>query len=215
MNNINPFYNLDSFSEFLRPRFLDELTLPEVTIKKLQSMIDSKNVMSMTFYGSSGTGKSTCSNIITKSQEFDCIFINASLQRSIKVVREIIEPFTTTMSLYQRNKIVLLDEADFMNTDAQASLRTVIESSSANCRFILTANKLSKIHPAIQSRCMPISFDMPLQSMPSVISKVTSTIEKRLREVNVKFDSSRLAQIVNLNYPDFRTIANKIHFELL
>jgi replication-associated recombination protein RarA len=204
-----------SFSEFLRPRTLDELTLPAEKITKLQAMIDSQNVMSMIFYGSPGTGKTTCANIIANSNSFDYIFINASLKNGMKHVRETIEPFTTAMSLYQSKKLVLLDEADRLSLDAQSALRGVIEQSSATCRFILTVNKISKIDPALQSRCMPVCFDMPLQTMPAVISKVTATIESRLTEIDASIDESKLHHFVQLNYPDYRTIANKIQFELL
>jgi DNA polymerase III delta prime subunit len=210
--NIN---NLQSFSEYLRPRKLDELTLPPSTVRKLQSMIESKNVMSIIFHGSPGTGKTTCSKIIVDSHDYDYLFINASLDNGMKTIRQTIEPFATAMSLYQSNKIVLLDEADYLSADAQAALRGVIEQYSSNCKFILTANKLSKIHPAIQSRCMPICFDEPLQSMPSAVAKVTRTIKSRLNELNAVVDESKLHEIISINYPDYRTIANKIQFELL
>lgn len=215
MNYPAPLSKYSSFSDFLRPRTLDELTLPAEKITKLQAMIDSQNVMSMIFYGSPGTGKTTCANIIATSNEFDYIFVNASLENGMKSVRQTIEPFATSSSLYQSKKIVILDEADYLSADAQAALRGVIEQYSSNCRFILTVNSLPKIHPAIQSRCMPICFDMPLQAMPTVISKVTATIESRLTEIDASIDESKLLNFVQLNYPDYRTIANKIHFELL
>jgi len=214
-NKKNSLKNISSFSEFLRPRTLDELTLPDVTINRLQSMIDSKNVMNMIFYGSPGTGKTSCANIITKSQDFDTIFMNAAIEKSFATVEKIIEPFTTAMSLYQSKKIVFIDEAEYLSKDAQAALRVVIEQSYDNCRFILTANKLSKIDPAIQSRCIPICFDLPLKNMPKIIAKVTSTIKNRLNDVDVKIDDATLHEIVNFNYPDYRTIANKIEFQFL
>jgi replication-associated recombination protein RarA len=206
---------ISSFSEFLSPRTVDELTLPIETIKRLQAMIDSQNVMNMIFYGSPGTGKTTCANIIINSAEFDFIFINASLQNGLTTVRDIIEPYTTAVSLYQSKKIILLDEAEFFNNVAQAYLRGVIEQSSSHCRFILTTNKLSKIHPAIQSRCMPICFDLPLLKMHEAIAKVTSTAKNRIAEINDAVDDIKLNEIVRLSYPDYRTIANKIEFEML
>jgi replication-associated recombination protein RarA len=214
-NFTNTRSEISSFSEFIRPRTLDELTLPIETIKRLQAMIDSQNVMNMIFYGSPGTGKTTCANIIVNSAEFDFIFINASLKNSMNVVKDVIEPYTTSMSLYQSKKIVLLDEAEFLTESAQASLRGVIEQSTANCRFILTANKLSKIHPAIQSRCLPICFDLPLPKMPEAIAKVSSTVKNRIAEINEVIDDMKLDEIVRLSYPDYRTIANKIEFEML
>lgn len=171
--------------------------------------------MSMIFYGSPGTGKTSCSKIIADSEKFDCISINASLDKGMKCVRETIAPFTTAMSFYQKQKIVFLDEVDAMLPEAQESLRCVIEQCNATCRFILTANKLSKIHPALQSRCMPVCFDMPPNQMSQVTSKVKSVISDRLLELNVDCDDSKVLEIVQLNYPDFRLIANKIEFELL
>ncbi len=105
--NIN---NLQSFSEYLRPRKLDELTLPPSTVRKLQSMIESKNVMSIIFHGSPGTGKTTCSKIIVDSHDYDYLFINASLDNGMKTIRQTIEPFATAMSLYQASLDELAQE---------------------------------------------------------------------------------------------------------
>lgn len=204
-----------SFAEFLRPRILDELTLPDKTIQKLQAMIDSKNIMNMIFYGPPGTGKTSCAKIMLNPEEFDVIQINASKENSLNVVRDLIAPFTTSMSLYQTKKVVFLDEADYLTESAQASLRCIIEQCSENCRFIFTANNLSKFHEAIQSRCMPICFDVPLKSMPSAITKVENNIKTRLLEIDSFIDDDKLHEIVEFNYPDYRVIANKIHFELL
>jgi DNA polymerase III delta prime subunit len=126
-----------------------------------------------------------------------------------------IAPYSTAMSLYQSKKVVLLDEAEFLNESAQASLRAVIEQSSSHCRFILTTNNLSKIHQTIQSRCLPICFDLPLPKMPEAIAKVSSTVKNRIAEINEVIDDMQLDEIVRLSYPDYRTIANKIEFEML
>ena len=142
-NCTNTQSKITSFSEFLRPRKISELTLPSNVANRIQSMIDSADVMSMIFYGSPGTGKTSCSRIIADSEKFDCISINASLDKGMKCVKENIAPFTTAMSFYQQQKIVFLDEVDAMLPEAQESLRCLIEQCNATCRFILTANKLS------------------------------------------------------------------------
>jgi replication-associated recombination protein RarA len=202
-------------SEQLRPSRFDDLTLPTSLKMRLQKMYDTRNVMNMLFYGKPGTGKTTAAKIFTKSEFFDAIEINGSLQTSIEEIRSTVQFFATSCSLFDTSKICFIDEAEYLSKNSQAGLRSLIESSSENCRYIFTANDLSKIHPALCSRLIPICFDMTgTQTQEALDSYVHRLIEK-LRQTSSSVNEDRVKRIVQLNYPDFRTIANHLEFELL
>jgi replication-associated recombination protein RarA len=204
-----------NFSERLRPRTIEELLISDSSIAKFNAMIHSRDVMNMIFYGSHGTGKTTCANLIGKSPGIEMLYVNASLTNRIEDIRNQVERYATSMSLYGDTKIVLLDESDYLSKSAQASLRGLIEKTISNCRFILTSNVLSNIQQPLQSRCRPFCFDVPFLSLNESIEKLTQTIEHRLTEINVSIDEERLRQIVVMKFPDYRAIANDIEFELL
>jgi replication-associated recombination protein RarA len=204
-----------TFSERLRPRSIDELLISNSSIAKFKAMIKSRDVMNMIFYGLPGTGKTTCANLIGNSSDFHMLYLNASLTNSVDDIRNQVEQYATSRSLFSKTKIVLLDESDYLSKNAQASLRSVIEKTTSNCRFILTTNVLSKIQQPLQSRCRPFCFDVPFLSLNESIEKLIQTIKKRLKELNLEIDESRLRQIVAMNFPDYRSIANDIEFELL
>ncbi len=210
-----PTVKYPTFSERLRPRTIDELLIPESSIAKFNAMIQSRDVMNMIFYGSAGTGKTTCAQLISNSPNYELLYLNPSLPKGRDDIRNQIEPFATSMSLYSSIKIVLLDSADYLSFSAQSALRGLIEKSTGNCRFILTANELNKIQEPIQSRCRPFCFDVPFVSLNASIAKLTQTIRGRLREMNVEIDESRLQHIVAMKFPDYRAIANDIEFEMI
>jgi replication-associated recombination protein RarA len=202
-------------SEQLRPSRFDDLTLPNSLKMRLQKMYDTRNVMNMLFYGKPGTGKTTAAKIFTKSEFFDAIEINGSLQTSIEEIRSTVQCFATSCSLFDTSKICFIDEAEYLSKNSQAGLRSLIESSSENCRYIFTANDLSKIHPALCSRLIPICFDMTVTQTQEALDSYVHRLIEKLRQTSSSVNEDRVKRIVQLNYPDFRTIANHLEFELL
>lgn len=204
-----------SFSERLRPRTFQELLLPDSITSKLNLMCEGSEVMNMIFYGPPGTGKSSCALIFEKSDNFSLYKINAANLNSIDDVKKHMKYFSTSISFYGTKKIVLIDEADKLSSNAQATLRGVIEESLNNCRFILTTNKLSQIEAPLKSRCIPLNFALSYKAINLMIAKLANTIISRLQEIDCKLDKSRIFEIVAMNFPDYRAIANDIEFELL
>lgn len=210
-----PTVKYSNFSERLRPRTIEELLISDSSIAKFNAMIQSRDVMNMIFYGLPGTGKTTCAKLIGNSPEIEMLYVNASLTNGIEDIRNQVERYATSMSLYGNTKIVLLDESDYLSKSAQASLRGLIEKTISSCRFILTTNELHRIQEQLQSRCRPFCFDVPFMSLNASITKLTQTIEHRLTEINVSIDEARLRQIIVMKFPDYRAIANDIEFDFL
>jgi replication factor C small subunit len=209
-----------SLSEHLRPQQLRDLTLPEQAIERLQRLLDRQAPMNLLFYGKPGLGKTSAARIFTKARDcnneeiYDSIEINGSLQTGIDSVRTIIDGFASTVSLFGRFKICFIDEADYLSSNAQASLRGVIERFSHNTRFIMTVNDLNKISAALQSRMICIPFDINASNRTATIARMTNRYAERLGELDVSFDRVRLNQIVSNYFPDFRQIASRLEFEL-
>jgi replication-associated recombination protein RarA len=205
---------MDILSETLRPKKFDELVLDKQFQEKLQKMYDSRNVMNMIFYGKPGSGKTSAARIFVDSGEFDCLQINGSLDTSIDIVRNKIKSFTSAVSLFSQNKICFIDEADYLSKSSQASLRGVIEDTSKNCRFIFTANEISKIHPALCSRLLCLSFDMTPMQIEVQLSLYKERVIAFMQSISAPIEPERICRIIDMNFPDYRTIGARLEFEL-
>ncbi len=174
--------------EKYRPKKLSEVMGQTETVRRLQAYVDSKAIPHMLFAGKPGTGKTTC--VLAMARELyadnlqECFLeLNASDERGIDIVRGKIKDFARTLPLTNVPfKIILLDEADSLTTDAQQALRRTMEKYSSNTRFCLSANYSSKILEPIQSRCAvfrfrPLSDDEILQIVKNVAEKEGITLD--------------------------------------
>ena len=133
----------------------------------------------------------------------DYLYINASDERGIETIRDKVTNFSSTAS-FRQIKVVILDEADFLTIQAQASLRNVIETFSRTTRFIMTCNFIERIIDPLQSRCQVLKIVPPSKKE---IAKHISTI---LNKEETKFDLKVLATIINKHHPDIRKMLNTI-----
>jgi DNA polymerase III delta prime subunit len=202
-------------AEILRPASFNDLVLDEHIKKKLEKMHHDRNVMNMIFYGKPGNGKTSAAKMFTEKDKFDAIFINGSLDTTIENIRSKVMSFANTMSLFDCPKICVIDESDYLSKSAQASLRGVIEETSSNCRYLFTANSLDKMHPALLSRLLAINFDMTASQIKNELEKYKIRMIEQLKKMHPSIDESRVIRIIEVNYPDYRVIAQKIEFELI
>jgi replication factor C small subunit len=176
--------------------------------KRAASWIESKDIPHLLLYGKAGTGKTTLAKLIAKNLNCDLLYLNASDERGIDTIREKIIPFASSMS-FNDIKIVILDEADYLTPQAQATLRNTIEACSATTRFIFTCNYLERIISPLQSRCQ--TFEITPPSKLNIVKHLKDIIDGE----NIKVKANDLAIVVNNFYPDIRKIINTIQGSII
>ena len=189
--------------ERYRSKTLEEYVGNEELKKKLNLYLNQNDIQNFIFYGPSGTGKTTLAKILVNNLDCSYLYINASDERGIETIRDKVSSFASTMS-FSPLKVVILDEADFLTIQAQASLRNVIETFSRTTRFIMTCNYIERIIDPLQSRCQVLKIVPP--SKADVAKHLNTILEKE----NVKFELKTLGNIVNTHYPDIRKMLNTI-----
>jgi replication-associated recombination protein RarA len=201
-------------SELLRPTEFADLIQPPDIIRRLERMVVQRAPINMIFYGKPGLGKSSAAHILAKKLDADLFVINGSLWTGVSNVRENLEAYVSTLSLMSDIKICLIDECEFLSVNAQAALRGAIEKST-HIRFLMTGNNISKLDPAIKSRCMPISFDVgPLEAEATIKRLLPRYIDKLGRLGYDNIDAEWLSREMLVNFPDLRKLASVIEVRL-
>lgn len=189
--------------ERYRPTKLDSYVGNEHIKKSISQYLEQQDIQNLIFYGPSGTGKTTLAKLIVKGLDCDHLYINASDERGIETIRDKVSGFASTAS-FKPLKVVILDEADFLTIQAQASLRNVIETFSRTTRFIMTCNYVERIIDPLQSRCQV------LKIVPPTKVDVAKHIAWILGEENTEFELEDIKVITNQFYPDLRKCLNTI-----
>lgn len=198
------------WTERYRPKNLDEVVGQKHVTERLKAYVASRNMPHLLLTGPAGTGKTTCSLALAKEmfgEEWKGNFIelNASDERGIDVVRGKIKEFARTAPLGMAEfKIIFMDEADALTSDAQAALRRTMERYSKICRFILSCNYSSKIIDPIQSRCAIFRFS------PLTAEDVKVYLTKIVKAENVKIDDKALDALVHVARGDMRRAINSL-----
>ena len=189
--------------EKYRPQTLEGYVGNEVIKNKISDYLNQGSIQNLLLHGVAGTGKTTLAKLIANNLNCDLLYINASDERGIDTIREKIIPFASSLG-FGDVKIVILDEADYITPQAQATLRNTMESFSGNTRFILTCNYLERIISPLQSRCQTLEIKPP--SKQDVAWRCVDICEKE----KVDIDNIALKTIVNAYYPDIRKTINTI-----
>jgi replication factor C small subunit len=191
------------FVEKYRSQTLEDYVGNEQLKQIIGKYIETNDIQNLLLYGTPGTGKTTLAKIIVKNINCDYLYINASDERGIDTIRDKVQGFASSAS-FKPIKIIILDEADFLTIQAQASLRNVIETFSRNTRFILTCNFVERIIDPLQSRCQV------LKIVPPTKKDVAKHAAWILDQEKISFELEDVATIVNQFYPDLRKILNTI-----
>ena len=200
------------WSEHYRPRTIDDCILPEDIAKTFAQMVSSGNLPNMLLSGTSGLGKTTVARALCNELNLDYILINGSEDSGIDVLRNRIRQFASTRSLTlsDKHKVVILDEADYLNASStQPALRAFIEEFSDVCRFILTCNFRNRIIDALQSRCTCIDFSTNKKVLAKLAMRFHKRMKKILTENEIQFDDEILAELIMRFAPDWRRVLNE------
>ena len=189
------------FVEKYRSKVLDEYVGNEQLKQIVSQYIDKNDIQNLLLYGTPGTGKTTLAKLIVNNINCDFLYINASDERGIDTIRDKVQGFASSAS-FKPLKIIILDEADFLTIQAQASLRNIIETYSRTTRFILTCNYLERIIDPLQSRCQVLKITPP--SKKEVAQHVAGILEQE----SINYELNDLVLVVNKHYPDVRKILN-------
>lgn len=198
------------WTEKYRPKKLDEVIGQKHVTERLKAYVSSGNMPHLLLTGPAGTGKTTCSLAVAKEMFGDqwkgnFIELNASDERGIDVVRGKIKEFARTAPLGGAEfKIIFMDEADALTTDAQAALRRTMEKFSKICRFILSCNYSSKIIDPIQSRCAVFRFK------PLTQEDVEGYLGRIVKSENVNIDKDAMDVLVHVARGDMRRAVNSL-----
>ena len=191
--------------ERYRPLKLEDFIGNDLVKSKAKEYIDSNDIPHMLLHGKAGGGKTTLSYILAKTINCDYMYINASDERGIDDVREKIKGFAISVG-FRDLKVIILDEADYLTPQAQAALRSVMETYSQTTRFILTCNNVERVIEPIISRCQVFKLLPP--SKKEITMHILNGI---LRKENVETaNPDDLKFVINSMYPDIRRIINTL-----
>mgnify|MGYP001177409292 CR=1 FL=1 len=200
--------------EQYRPTKIDECILPTDIKNTFKQIVKQGEIPNLLLSGTAGTGKTTIAKALCNELECDVMMINGSDEgRSIDIVRNQIKNFASTVSLSETNKpkVVIVDEADYMNAESvQPALRNFIETFSNNCRFIFTCNYKNKIIPAIHSRCTVINFQIQNKDKEQLAGLFHKRLCTILEQEHIDFEPKVVAELIIKYYPDFRRTINEL-----
>ncbi len=203
------------FTELYRPKTLDELTLDKHSYEKIVRILAEKNMANIILSGEPGIGKTSTMLFLAKSllgKYYDegVIELNASDERGVKTVQDIIEYFCKKKTQFNDNafakKIVLLDEADNMTKKAQQFISKLMEEHNATTRFIFTCNNSTDIIETIQSRCVIFRYTKLKQEQ--IEAKLKQICEKE----NISYSNEGIEVIANISAGDLRQAINNLQF---
>lgn len=197
------------FTEKYRPKNLDDLILPDRVMSKFKDGL----VQNMLFAGSPGTGKTSCAKAIVNQFNLPYLYINASTDTSVDVIRTRIIDFCSTVSIMDAPgsfKVVILDEVDGVSDQFFKALRATMEQFASNSRFIATCNYINKLPDPILSRFEVINFDFDKEEESELTKKYIRRVYEICKQEEMTIDKEALVEFVRRNFPDLRSTLNKL-----
>jgi len=196
--------------EKYRPSKVEDTILPEKLKSVFTEIVRSGKMPNMLFTGTAGLGKTTLARAICDELGYDYIVINGSEEGNIDTLRGKIKRFASTVSLGGDLKVVILDEADYLNPQStQPALRGFIEEFSDNCRFILTCNFKNRIIEPLHSRCGVYEFNTDKKEMQKLCADFFVRLIHILESEGVAFNKDLIAQLIMKHAPDWRRVINE------
>ena len=196
--------------EKYRPKTINDCILPQSLKDTFINIVSGGEVPNMLFTGTAGLGKTTVAKAICNELNLDYIMINGSEEGNIDTLRTKIKQFASTVSLQGGYKVVILDEADYLNPQStQPALRGFIEEFANNCRFLLTCNFKNRIIEPLHSRCGVYEFNTSKKDMAQLAAQFMKRMQYILEEEGVSYDQMAIADLIMKHAPDWRRVINE------
>jgi len=197
--------------EKYRPQQIADCILSDELKQTFEKIVASGDLPNMLFSGTAGTGKTTVAKALCNQLNLDWIIINGSEDGNIDTLRGKIKQFASTVSLQGGVKVVILDEADYLNAQStQPALRGFIEEFSSNCRFILTCNFKNRIIEPLHSRCGVYEFNTSKKNTAVLMQQMFDRACMILDSEGVEYDKKDLLPIISKFGPDWRRCLNEL-----
>ena len=198
--------------EKYRPQNIDDCILPESLKKTFKDYVAQGQLPHMLLCGTAGIGKTTIAKALCNEIGAEYIILNGSdTGGHIDTLRTTIKGFATSVSLTDSKKVVILDEADYLQANStQPALRNYMEEFSANCRFIFTANYKNKIIEPLHSRCAVIEFKIETKDKQLLAAQFFKRATQILKQEGIEFDPKVVAELVTKHFPDWRRVLNEL-----
>ena len=197
--------------EKYRPQTIDQCILPDNIKETFKAVVNGGELHNMLLTGTAGLGKTTVAKALCNELDLDYLLINGSEESGIDTLRNKIKQFASSVSLQGGYKVVILDEADYLNPQStQPALRGFIEEFSANCRFILTCNFKNRIIDPLHSRCSVIEFNISKKESVKLCGSFLQRCKNILAEEGIAYDEKILAELIMKYMPDWRRVLNEL-----
>jgi len=199
------------WTEKYRPQTVEDCILPERLKVPFQEYVNQKQIPNLLLAGGAGVGKTTIAKAMCNEIGADYMMINGSDESGIDVFRGKIKNFASSMSFGGGRKVIIIDEADYLNPNStQPALRNAIEEFASNCSFIFTCNFKNRIIDPLHSRCAVIEFGLKNGEKQKMAGAFFKRIQSILETEKVEYDDKVIAELVKKHFPDFRRVINEL-----
>lgn len=197
--------------EKYRPHKIEQCILPEELKKTFSEYVAQGNVPNLILAGGPGMGKTTVARAMCDEIGLDYIMINGSNESNIDTLRTKIVGYAGAVSLTGGRKVVIIDEADYLNPNStQPAFRGVIEEFAQNCSFVFTCNYKNRLIDPLHSRCAVVDFKITKEQAAKIALQLFKRISVILVEERVEYDKDTVVALIMKHFPDFRRILNEL-----